>query len=101
MRTRAGRLVAVLGATAMVVAGCGSSQSTTNSKLPSSIGTGEGALNLIAWAGYVESGRTDAKVDWVTHFQAKTGCQITVKFADTSDEMVTLMRQGGGTVYDG
>ena len=27
--------------------------------------------------------------------------QVNVKPADTSDEMVTLMRQGGGTVYDG
>lgn len=101
MRMRAGRLIAVLGATVVVIAGCGSSQSTRSSNLPASIGAGEGALNLIAWTGYVESGKTDPKVDWVTPFQAKTGCQITVKFADTSDEMVTLMRQGGGTVYDG
>jgi putative spermidine/putrescine transport system substrate-binding protein len=58
-------------------------------------------LNLIAWTGYVESGKTDPKVDWVTPFTTATGCKINVKFADTSDEMVTLMRQGGGTQYDG
>src|SRR3989440_4617409 len=40
-------------------------------------------------------------VDWVTPFTTATGCKINVKFADTSDEMVTLMRQGGGTQYDG
>ena len=100
MKTRGGRWSALL-ATVLVIAGCGGSQQTTSSNLPGSIGKGEGALNLIAWTGYVESGKTDPKVDWVTPFESQTGCKITVKFADTSDEMVTLMRQGGGTVYDG
>ena len=58
-------------------------------------------MNLVAWTGYVESGKTDPKVDWVTPFTNQTGCKINVKFADTSDEMVTLMRQGGGTAWDG
>src|ERR1700738_881968 len=100
MKIRAGRWSAVL-ATVLVVAACGGTQQSSSSNLPSSIGKGEGALNLIAWTGYVESGKTDPKVDWVTPFETQTGCKITVKFADTSDEMVTLMRQGGGTVYDG
>jgi putative spermidine/putrescine transport system substrate-binding protein len=98
MKSRGGRISAVLAT--VLIAACGSSQAST-SNLPTSIGKGEGALNLIAWTGYVESGKTDPKVDWVTPFQTQTGCTITVKFADTSDEMVTLMRQGGGTVYDG
>src|SRR5262245_9317610 len=63
-----------------------------------SVGTGEGALSLIAWAGYAEDGSTDPKVDWVTPFEEKTGCQTAVKTANTSDEMVTLMRTGR---YDG
>jgi putative spermidine/putrescine transport system substrate-binding protein len=100
MTTRGGRLSAIL-ATVLLIAGCGAAQQSSTSNLPSSIGKGEGALNLIAWTGYVESGKTDPKVDWVTPFETQTGCKITVKFADTSDEMVTLMRQGGGTVYDG
>jgi putative spermidine/putrescine transport system substrate-binding protein len=66
-----------------------------------SIGQGEGALNLIAWNGYVEDGSNDPNFDWVTPFEKNTGCKVSVKFADTSDEMVTLMRQGGGSVYDG
>jgi putative spermidine/putrescine transport system substrate-binding protein len=93
-----------LAAGAMVVlAACGSTPSSTQpaSNLPQSIGTGEGTLNLVAWTGYVESGKTDPKVDWVTPFTTATGCKINVKFADTSDEMVTLMRQGGGTLWDG
>ena len=66
-----------------------------------SIGATEGELNLIAWNGYTEDGSNSEAYDWVTPFESKTGCQVTVKYADTSDEMVTLMRQGGGTVYDG
>jgi len=34
-----------------------------------SVGAGEGKLNIIAWAGYVEDGLTDPKVDWVTPFE--------------------------------
>jgi putative spermidine/putrescine transport system substrate-binding protein len=92
-------LVAAVGAM-LVVAACGGTTNQGTSNLPTSIGTGEGALNLVAWTGYVESGKTDPKVDWVTPFETQTGCKINVKFADTSDEMVTLMRQSGGQ-YDG
>ncbi len=81
-------------------AGCGSSDdsSSSTSDLPQSVGKGEGALNLIAWAGYVEDGSTDPDVDWVTPFEKKTGCDVKVKVAGTSDEMVDLMRTGQ---YDG
>jgi putative spermidine/putrescine transport system substrate-binding protein len=87
----------------LALAACGGTSNSvqTGSNLPQTIGASETALNLIAWTGYVESGKTDPKVDWVTPFTTATGCKINVKFADTSDEMVTLMRQGGGTQYDG
>ena len=62
------------------------------------VGKGEGEVNLIAWAGYVEDGSTDPKVDWVTPFEKETGCKVNVKLGNTSDEMVTLMRSGS---YDG
>ena len=62
------------------------------------VGEGEGEVNLIAWAGYVEDGSTDPKVDWVTDFEKETGCKVNVKIGNTSDEMVTLMRTGN---YDG
>ena len=65
---------------------------------PRTIGEGEGEVNLIAWAGYVEDGSTDPKVDWVSDFEKQTGCQVNVKIGNTSDEMVTLMRTGQ---YDG
>lgn len=71
------------------------------SNLPQEIGEGEGELSLIGWSGYVESGENDPAYDWVTPFEKKTGCKVKVKYGDTSDEMVTLMRQGEGAVYDG
>ena len=57
------------------------------------IGKGEGQLNLVAWEGYTQP-------QWVKPFQKATGCQVHAKYAGSSDEMVTLMRQGGGSQYD-
>ena len=59
------------------------------------VGEGEGALAIVAWAGYIERGETDKAYDWVTKFEADTGCKVTVKTAATSDEMVALMNEGG------
>jgi putative spermidine/putrescine transport system substrate-binding protein len=64
----------------------------------SKLGKGEGQVNLISWAGYVEDGSNDPKVDWVSDFEKQTGCQVKNKIGNTSDEMVTLMRTGQ---YDG
>ncbi len=61
------------------------------------IGKGEGEVNIIAWAGYIERGESDKAYDWVTGFEKETGCKVNVKTAATSDEMVTLMNQGGST----
>jgi putative spermidine/putrescine transport system substrate-binding protein len=80
-----------------------------SSNLPQSIGPGEGELNIIIWAGYAEDGSnkvpnattTLKAYDWVHAFETKTGCKVNSKVGNTSDEMVTLMRQGGGSVYDG
>jgi putative spermidine/putrescine transport system substrate-binding protein len=83
---------------AVTAAGCGGSSSkssgstTSTSNLPTSIGKGEGKLSLIAWEGYTQP-------DWVKPFEKRTGCKVTAKYAGSSDEMVTLMRQGGGQ-YD-
>src|SRR5690554_756200 len=58
------------------------------------IGEGEGQVDIIAWAGYIERGDTDPAFDWVTDFEEATGCMVNVKTAATSDEMVTLMNEG-------
>ena len=62
---------------------------------PATVGKGEGQLNIIAWAGYVERGETDKAYDWVTGFEKSSGCKVNVKTAATSDEMVSLMKAGG------
>jgi len=59
------------------------------------IGAPEGQLNIVAWPGYIERGETMAEFDWVTTFEAATGCMVNVKTANTSDEMVALMNEGG------
>ena len=59
------------------------------------LGAGEGEVSIVAWAGYIERGETDKNYDWVTEFEKKTSCKVTVKTAATSDEMVALMNEGG------
>lgn len=59
------------------------------------IGPPEGQVNIVAWPGYIERGETDKAFDWVTKFEAASGCKVNVKTANTSDEMVALMNEGG------
>jgi len=35
------------------------------------LGPNEGALSIVAWAGYIERGQTDPKFDWVTGAAAR------------------------------
>ncbi len=60
----------------------------------SSIGKGEGQVDIVAWPGYIERGETDKNYDWVTDFEKKTSCKVNVKTAGTSDEMVALDERG-------
>jgi putative spermidine/putrescine transport system substrate-binding protein len=68
---------------------------------PTSVGEGEGALNLVAWTGYVVGGTGGEQVqgyDWVTPFETATGCKVNVKVGVDSANMVQLMKTGQ---YDG
>ncbi|HXP21554.1 MAG TPA: ABC transporter substrate-binding protein [Streptosporangiaceae bacterium] len=90
-----------------LIAGCSTSSSsgggsgggavgkvpTANLPVLHKIGKGEGQLNLIAWAGYLDP-------SWVKPFEKQTGCQVNAKYANTSDEMVSLMANGGGGQWD-
>ena len=58
-----------------------------------SIGPGEGQLNLIAVDGYVDD-------SWARTFVEQTQCKITAKYVGSSDEMSTLMKDGGGGQWD-
>jgi putative spermidine/putrescine transport system substrate-binding protein len=96
MRLRRRHVLAAAAAAALCVptAGIGGATATNGAAAPpTSIGKGEGTLNLVAWEGY-----TDPK--WVKPFEAQTGCKVNAKYAGSSDEMVTLMRSGGGSQYD-
>jgi len=84
--------MAITAATATMAA------SVPNVPMQKSLGKGEGALNIVVWAGYAENGSTDKTVDWVNPFTKATGCKVNAKTAGTSDEMVSLMKTGG---YDG
>jgi putative spermidine/putrescine transport system substrate-binding protein len=85
-------VVAGLLAFMLLLAGCGGSGGGGSSgEELTKVGKGEGQLNLISWAGYVEE-------EWVKPFEQKTGCKVNNKTGGTSDEMVSLMRTGE---YDG
>jgi putative spermidine/putrescine transport system substrate-binding protein len=102
------KLTAVTGLSllALVAASCGTSKDSSGGTAANSgftapdlpkldkVGTGEGKLSVLAWPGYAEDGTNDPKVDWVTPFEKKTGCQVTVKTFGTSDEAVSLMKTG-------
>jgi putative spermidine/putrescine transport system substrate-binding protein len=77
----------------LFAAGCGSSSdnSTGGGEELQKLGKGEGQVDLIGWAGYVED-------PWQAQFEKQSGCKVSFKEAGTSDEMVSLMRTGE---YDG
>lgn len=96
----AGAVVIAVGLSACGSSGSGGTSGTAgltapmaNAAVPSSIGAGEGKLNIIAWEGY-------AQPDWVKPFEAATKCQVNAKYAGSSSEMVSLMANGGGGQYD-
>lgn len=59
------------------------------------LGAAEGQVNIVAWPGYIERGETMPEFDWVTKFEEATSCKVNIKTANTSDEMVALMNEGG------
>src|SRR6185295_5820123 len=66
--------------------------------MPTGIGDGEGALDLVIWAGYAERGASDPAYDWVTPFETATGCKVTTQDMTDSNNGVSLMQSGN---YDG
>ena len=96
------RQILVLAASAAIaVAACGGASGSPKPSLPTTVGAGEGALNLVAWSGYVVGGTGGEQVqgyDWVTPFEQSSGCKVNVKVGVDSANMVQLMKTGE---YDG
>jgi putative spermidine/putrescine transport system substrate-binding protein len=84
-------VIAGLLATMLLLAACGDDNGGGGGEELAKLGKGEGQVDLISWAGYVEP-------EWSTPFEKQTGCKVNNKVAGTSDEMVQLMRSGQ---YDG
>jgi putative spermidine/putrescine transport system substrate-binding protein len=80
-------------AAALCVPASGATSGSVANALPTKVGAGEGQLTMIAWEGYLDK-------KWVNPFVKQTGCKVKPKYAGSSDEMVTLMRSGGGGQYD-
>lgn len=79
----------------VVLAGCHRKPSADPATAAANGGALEGSLDIIAWNGYLERGASDKNYDWVTPFEQSTGCKVNAVTADTSDQMVKLMTQGG------
>jgi putative spermidine/putrescine transport system substrate-binding protein len=84
--------IAIAAVSALVAVQCAQLQAA---EMLTKVGKGEGQVDIVAWPGYIERGETDANFDWVTKFEKATGCKVNVKTANTSDEMVALMNEGG------
>ena len=69
-------------------------------RVAQTIGQGEGALTLVAWPGYAEKGSSDPRVDWVTPFEERTKCRVSVKYPETAEEMTELLSDSSRR-YDG
>ena len=104
MRDR--RILAIAAMAALAVSACSTTPGASTPAgptPPASLGATEGKLNLVAWTNYVMGGSGGEPVpeggyDWVKPFEDATGCMVSVKVGNSSDEMVTLMQTGQ---YDG
>jgi len=91
----------LVGAVALALTACGkkdeapAAEATAEAPAAAAAPVLEGQLDIIAWPGYIERGESDKAYDWVTEFEKSTSCKVNVKTAGTSDEMVSLMNQGG------
>lgn len=91
--TTTSKWMAALAGVAAIIMPLGAFGAPASANYPAKIGDGEGQLNIVAWEGYAQD-------EWIKPFEKETGCQVHAKYAGSSDEMVALMRSGGGGEYD-
>src|SRR5262249_23021778 len=88
-RIRRGHVLTAAVAVALSIPASGASTRNSVGALPTKTGKGEGQLNLIEWPAYSDP-------SFANKFVKQTGCKIKRKDAGSSNEMVALMRTGGG-----
>ena len=84
MSGKALRLALIAGAASVVVG------AAAYADMLQSVGKGEGEVDIVAWAGYIERGENDKNYDWVTGFEQETGCKVTVQVASHDPGTVTV-----------
>jgi len=94
---------AIAAVVALALTACGSTSNNTGNTIAQpptagmkpldKIGAGEGQLNLVLWDGYADK-------SWADPFTQQTGCKLNLHPAGSSDEMVSLMKDGGGGQWD-
>ena len=92
------RMAGLAGMAVLMFAACSSTGGSPAPSAKAELGAGEGALNLVIWAGYAERGAADPAYDWVTPFETKTGCKVNTTDMTDSNNGVSLMQSGD---YDG
>lgn len=98
-----GPRLAAAGAVVLLLAtGCGSISRNDEpaTQYAGPVGAGEGAVNVLAWPGYLTRAEDSGDGDpaWVSDFEADTGCSVNVREFGTSDEAVSLMSAGSWDV---
>lgn len=97
-------LAAAVLAVALGLAGCsgggGHHTRTKEVRAAETMGQGEGQVSLVSWNGYLEDGSNDPTVDWISPFEKKTKCRVSIKYAANPQEMLDLMSKPN-LHYDG
>ncbi len=92
-------VLAVCAALTVALAGCSGDDDPRPAAEPlRTAGAVEGSLNLLAPPGYIEEGMEDRAVDWVTPFEKASGCEVTVRTAETPQQIHDRMAAGS---FDG
>ncbi len=84
------RFAGLLTGAVLLVAACSGSGGSPAPSLPTELGSTQGqTINVLAWPGYVEDGSTSPDYDWVSDFEASSGCTVVPQIFGTSDEAYT------------
>lgn len=90
------RALPLLASALLALAACSQKSATTGpAALPISLGPLETALDIVARPEYLERGAHDPQYDWISKFEAETGCAVSVTPASTSSDVYARMSEGG------